>query len=278
MSLSPLVEPPPGPPWDVPLEQAPLVFFDLEMTGLDPERDAIIELAMVRQLGGRIVSDFSSLVAPDRPIDARALALHGIDPGHLAQAPSFAALAPRVVELLSAAVPIAHGADRDVCFLRRALERSGHDPSLLTFFVDTLHLARRALAAPRYSLRELCRVVGLPPRRWHRAREDVEALMALFPYLVRELAPVSARDLWEVRVGQRGIIRVRSAIAHRLDQLVQSHTPCTVVTRTRNHPPQAYRGVIERWNSPHVYLRLTTPEDGTKVIRADRILRIEDGR
>jgi DNA polymerase-3 subunit epsilon len=272
---SPQADPPPGAPWDLPLSDAPLVFFDLEMTGLDPAREAIVEVAFVREEGGRVVDEFSSLVAPEIPVSAGALAIHGLDAATLAGAPRFETIATRVASLLEGAVPVAHGAVLDVRFLGPALERAGCDPAPLAFVLDTVVLARRAVAAPRYALAELSRALGLPARRWHRAREDVEALRALFPRLVRELAPPSARDLWEVRIGQREVVRVRASIAARLAALAGGRSTATLVVRHARRAPRLLRGFVERWDPPHVYVRPAGSRSGLKVVRADRVLRVE---
>lgn len=60
--------PPAGPPWDAPLDVAPLAFIDLEMTGLDPDRDRVIEIATV-------VTDKELTVLAEGPV----LAIHQSD-------------------------------------------------------------------------------------------------------------------------------------------------------------------------------------------------------
>ena len=74
----PVEEPPEGPPWDLAPLNAPLVYIDLEMTGLNPDSDAIVELALIRSQGGNILHELSSLIATDRPMRPEALALHGL--------------------------------------------------------------------------------------------------------------------------------------------------------------------------------------------------------
>src|SRR4051812_22150517 len=57
-------EPPPGPPWDLPMHEAPLALVDLEMTGLDPKVDRVIEICIVRRVGGAIAGKIETLVDP----------------------------------------------------------------------------------------------------------------------------------------------------------------------------------------------------------------------
>ena len=104
---------------------APLAFFDLEMTGLDLTRDAVIEIAVVYRQGQHVIDDFATLVCPPPTTwnDASA-ALHGIDPHALTVAPKFPDIADRLHRMLvGRAIPVAHGATLDQEFLRRGVRR-----------------------------------------------------------------------------------------------------------------------------------------------------------
>ncbi|MBI5830138.1 MAG: 3'-5' exonuclease, partial [Chloroflexi bacterium] len=47
-----------------------LVALDLETTGLDPDRDTIIEIGAVKFSGKRIEAEYSTLINPGRPISS----------------------------------------------------------------------------------------------------------------------------------------------------------------------------------------------------------------
>src|SRR5262245_33173873 len=96
--------PPPGPPWDLPLDQAPLAFLDLEMTGLDPEKDRVVEVCVERVVGEKVELRVASLVNPDERAGGNA-DIHGLDAAALAGAPRFAQLADDVLRALDGAVP-----------------------------------------------------------------------------------------------------------------------------------------------------------------------------
>ncbi len=64
------------------------VALDLETTGLDPERDAIIEIGAVRFKDGRELDVFSTFVNPGRSIPPYITELTGIRTSDVADAPS----------------------------------------------------------------------------------------------------------------------------------------------------------------------------------------------
>ena len=56
------------------------VALDLETTGLDPERDAIMDVGAVKFRGEQVLESFESLVDPGRPIPYGIQQLTGITP------------------------------------------------------------------------------------------------------------------------------------------------------------------------------------------------------
>ncbi|MCL2449532.1 MAG: 3'-5' exonuclease, partial [Polyangiaceae bacterium] len=118
--------PPPGPPWDLPVSEAPLTFVDLEMTGLDADRDRVVEICADRVVGGRSVDRLATLIDPGERVGGAAQ-VHGIDAEALSGAPTFAEVAAGVARLLDGAVLVAHAAAWDALFLRAEFRRAGRD-------------------------------------------------------------------------------------------------------------------------------------------------------
>src|SRR5690242_5711664 len=96
--------PPPGPPWDLPLDEAPLAFLDLEMTGLDAEKDRVVEVCVERVVAGKVEARVASLVNPGERAGGNA-EIHGLDAPALAGAPPFAALADEIQRTMRGAIP-----------------------------------------------------------------------------------------------------------------------------------------------------------------------------
>ncbi len=106
---------------DRPLTELAYVVFDTETTGLDPQRDEVVQIAGVRLLGARLLrgETFDQLVAPGRPIPAAATAIHGITDAMVDGAPGFAAVAEAFRGFAEDTVLVAHNAPFDMAFLHR---------------------------------------------------------------------------------------------------------------------------------------------------------------
>ncbi len=104
----------------------PLLFFDLETTGIEVEEDRIIEIACLKVFPDRTQTDFESLVNPGRPIPPEVTELTGISDEHVANAPAFEELADQLTTLLHDADLAGYNAVKfDLPFLRKEFERIG---------------------------------------------------------------------------------------------------------------------------------------------------------
>lgn len=272
--------PPVGPPWDLPLAEAPLAFVDLEMTGLDARRDRVVEVCIERVRGSAVEDRLHTLVRPETG-ETGNVHVHGIDAAALLGAPSFADIAARVEELLSGAVFVAHGASWDVAFLEAEMDRAGR-PFTVAFYLDTLNLSRRALGLAKHSLEALRTYFGLDASRAHRADADVLALREVFARCVAALGfqsgaatATTARDLWEVRVAER---KARDQVLAQCKDALASRSEITIVYRPRARPAEPMRMVltaIDLGLDPPRVIGYQLPGRGRRDLRADRILRIE---
>jgi len=78
----------------------PLVFFDLETTGLDTKTDRIVELALIKITPQGDVLERVRRFNPGIPIPAGATAVHGITDEDVTEEPPFCARARALAELL----------------------------------------------------------------------------------------------------------------------------------------------------------------------------------
>jgi DNA polymerase III subunit epsilon len=265
--------PPAGPPWDLPIAEAPLAFVDLEMTGLDAVHDRVVEVCVERVVGGERQKLVSTLVDPGERVGGAAH-VHGLDANALAGAPRFEAIAGEVLAALEGAILVAHAAVWDVRFIAAELRRAGI-ATRVEHYLDTLVLARRSFAFHSYSLDALCRELAIDRGQAHRAESDVRAMRTVFDRCVGVLAPVSARDLWEVRVGER---RARQAIVDACEAAAKHGAPVVITYRAARRPPEDLSMVLLEVRSdldPPGVVGYQLPGRGRRQLRADRILRIE---
>jgi DNA polymerase-3 subunit epsilon len=255
------------------VSEAPFAFVDLEMTGLDAARDRVVEVCIDRVVGRERVAFFHSVINPGEGLGGNAH-IHGIDAAQTAAAPPFAAVIDDVMAALDGAILVAHAAIWDVRFLEAECRRTGATLAI-SHFIDTLVLARRAFAFPSHSLDALCRELAIERGRAHRADSDVRAMREVFDRCVLALKPVSARDLWEVRVGDR---IARQAVVDACEAALKHGCPISVTYRPAGRPPEALQMVVLEVRSdldPPRIVGYQHPGRGRRDLRADRILRVE---
>jgi DNA polymerase-3 subunit epsilon/ATP-dependent DNA helicase DinG len=179
------------------------VALDLETTGLDPERDAIIEIGAVKFHDHRVLGEHSTFVNPGRVIPLPVSDLTGIRDEDVADAPSLHRVLPDLVRFVGDCTVVGHSVGFDLAFLRKhgALQ---HNPSL-----DTFELAGVLLPeAERYSLGELVATLGAESPATHRALADAQSTRVLFaglldrasrlpPDVLQEIAAHAARSNWQ---------------------------------------------------------------------------------
>ena len=84
-----------------PVEALPFIFVDVETTGLNVATgDRVCEIALLRVQGGQETGRFESLINPQRPMGAGAMAVNGITDDMLVEAPRFPELIAPIRDLL----------------------------------------------------------------------------------------------------------------------------------------------------------------------------------
>lgn len=81
------------------LLKRPIVFFDLETTGANPETSRIVQLAAVKLFPDRTVKEWTWLVNPLMPIPSAASDIHGITDEDVLSAPTFKEVSREVLSV-----------------------------------------------------------------------------------------------------------------------------------------------------------------------------------
>jgi DNA polymerase-3 subunit epsilon len=155
--------------------------IDVETTGLRPNYDRILEVAVVRtDQCGRIEDEWTTLVNPAGPVGATHV--HGITAADVRRAPGFVEVLGELNFLLTGRAVVAHNARFDVAFVRGEYERAGWAlppvPVLCTLNTSKTYLpslARRRLA-------DCCAAAGIEVRDAHSALGDARATAALLAF------------------------------------------------------------------------------------------------
>ncbi len=153
----------------------PLVFFDLETTGLDTDRDRIVELCTVTIQPGGERAVWTQRIHPGVPIPHEATQVHGISDADVADCPRFADLADDLFGRLQGCDLGGYNIERfDLKLLRQEFQRCGKNfPAAGTRIVDAYAIfasrERRDLTA---ALRFYC---GRALQGAHSAEADVLA-------------------------------------------------------------------------------------------------------
>ena len=181
------------------IEDAELVVFDLETTGLSATRDRMCEIGAVRVRQLAIDATFETLVDPGIVLPASISALTGITAAELRRAPRAEHAVRRFLAFAGEAPLVAHNARFDVGFLDRAVERLTGQ-RVAAAVVDTVWLARRLLhrRSERFSLQQLSHFFGTASQPCHRALPDALATAEILIALLGLAQERGARTIGDV--------------------------------------------------------------------------------
>jgi DNA polymerase III epsilon subunit family exonuclease len=171
-----------------------LVVLDCETTGLDPTRERVVEIGVVR-LGPDLepVERFCTLVDPRRTLPLAVARLTGITQPELDAAPTFDEIWPTLTAFVTDSLIVGHNVGFDLSFLAEEAARCGGVPIDNGSF-DTLDAA--LLLCPEldhHGLDALAAELRLTTPT-HRALRDAEATAQLLARLVRRAAELPAPE------------------------------------------------------------------------------------
>ena len=172
----------------IPALEQTFIALDLETTGLNPDREQIIQVGAVKFRGDQVLERFDTFVNPGRAIPDFIQRLTGIRPDQVSRAPSFSSVSHGLEQFLEDHPIVGHNITFDLRFLET------HGLQLANSRYDTWDLASFLLPrTTEYSLGSLARQFGLEHQRAHQAIDDADATRQLFVTLLRragELHPL----------------------------------------------------------------------------------------
>lgn len=162
------------------------VCIDCEMTGLDLDKDRIIEVAAVRFKEDEILEAFETLIDPECTIPDESIVIHHITQDMVAGKPKIKEILPQLLKLVGRHTIVGHGVGFDIEMIARAADRDGiptlirNNPTL-----DTLRMARLYGESPVNSLEHLRQHFNIEQEGAHRAMSDVIVNMEVFKFLAK---------------------------------------------------------------------------------------------
>lgn len=154
--------------------------IDLETTGLDPTFDEIIEVGAIRVRNGDVTDTFSSLVKPEKEVDAFITEITGITNEMLADAPSISEIFPDFLSFVSNDIIVGHNVNFDINFVYDTNSKL-YNQYFSNSFTDTLRLSRRLLPElEHHRLKDLINHFEIDIERQHRSLDDCKATLECY--------------------------------------------------------------------------------------------------
>ena len=158
---------------------------DLEATGGKFNEESIIEIAIYKFDGNKIIDQFISLINPKKEISPYVEKLTGINAKMVNTAPVFNQVAKRIVEITDNSILVAHNAQFDYRLLQIEFDRLGYEyikESLCTVILSQQLIPNQE----SYKLGKLVKSLGIPITQRHRASGDAKATVELFKLLIQK--------------------------------------------------------------------------------------------
>lgn len=168
------------------------VIFDLETTGVNINRDEVIEISAIKVTDGKVVGEFSTLVNPGISIPDAASSVNGIYDYMVADSPDFETALGDFLKFAGNAILVGHNiANFDMKFIWRDAEKFW-GLIIENDYIDTLKLARICLPGRKgYKLVDMAEHYKISSEGAHRALNDCRMNQQVFEKLGVEIARTS---------------------------------------------------------------------------------------
>lgn len=181
------------------IDDFPLVFLDLETTGLCPWQHEVMELGAVRVEKGDI-TEYQTLIRPVVSPEQEVLDLTGIRAQELEEAPPLEEIWQGFLDFIDDALIIAHNSAFDIRFLSYVAGKHNLPFSLPHGSIDTLNLSRAINPQLKaHGLGPLTRAFKINLTDHHRALADANATRVLWNHFRDIMEQKDLRTLAQIR-------------------------------------------------------------------------------
>jgi DNA polymerase III epsilon subunit family exonuclease len=160
-----------------------LIVLDVETTGLDYQREKIIEFAAVKLINGVITEEFETLINPQQDIRHSSIKIHGITQDMVADAPNLEDVLPAILEFIGDYPIIGHNVIFDYNFLNQA-SKLLYGKEIINHIIDTQYMFREVFPEEfSHGLEALMNRMEVEFTTRHRAMADTKGLALAYPKL-----------------------------------------------------------------------------------------------
>jgi len=160
-----------------------VVVLDTETTGLDKNKDRVVEIGAVEVIGNMETGKHYHQYINPYPVkvDPEALKVHGLTDEMLSKFPKFRSICPDFLDFIGDSPLVIHNADFDIGMLNAELDRLGKK-RLTNPVKDTVKIARLKYPGQRVNLDALCARLGVDNsgRELHGALLDASLLAQVY--------------------------------------------------------------------------------------------------
>jgi len=189
------------------------VVFDLETTGLNPQKDKITEIGAVKIKEGKIIGKFSTFVNPGVPIPSFIVKLTGITDDMVTDSPPIEQVLNEFIEFIEGAVLVAHNANFDMGFIKHNAKLMGE--KIRNPFIDTLELSRKMFPElGKYKLNLVAKHLGIELENHHRAVDDSMATAKIFLNCMDGLKEKGCKNIKDIQNAFDDEINLKASSYH----------------------------------------------------------------
>ncbi|NGX37403.1 MAG: DNA polymerase III PolC-type [Chlamydiae bacterium] len=166
------------------IEKEVFLCLDCETTGLDPQNNRLIEIAVVTFTFEKILDTYETLIDPKCPIPQETILIHHISDDMVSGKPEASSILPKVLKMIGNHIIVGHGIQMDIAFILQECKRACIPCNIHeNAFLDTLRMARLYGESPVNSLERLRQHFNIAEEGAHRAMSDVIVNIEVFKYL-----------------------------------------------------------------------------------------------
>lgn len=186
---------------ELPLKDLQVVIFDLETTGFQPDKGAVvISIGAIKMIGSQILKEdvFYSLVKTDTPIPDEISTLTNIYDKDLQDAPEARNVLIDFFSFIGSSVLVAHHAKHELVFMQKLTQnllstKFEHRIVDTSFFISLINPLLKS-----QSLEETCSHCGIEVANRHHALEDAKMTAQIWSIIVQSALDKGVENLREV--------------------------------------------------------------------------------